>query len=192
MEIFKSNKAVLEFITSQSDTYSQEDYEKVKIWIEEEQRARRGENYTWNEDPSLPAGWKMRTVVTNSNNIREFFMTPDGDHIAGRKKAIEVMRDQGIYDKKDIDKMVKEMKRVSERNQKKPPVQNPDVDGWGPGSVPNQAVEWQGDDSVSHEDDSMSQGYLPHSKHEWMGTPENPALILIAFSPVMMRMRWKI
>ena len=58
----------------------------------------------------------MRTVVTNSSNIREFFMTPDGDHIAGRKKAIEVMRDQGIYDKKDIDKMVKEMKRVTERN----------------------------------------------------------------------------
>jgi len=172
MEIFKSNKAVLDYITSQSDTYSQEDYEKVKIWIEEEQRARRGENYTWNEDPSLPAGWKMRTVVTNSNNIREFFMTPDGDHIAGRKKAIEVMRDQGIYEKKDIDKMVKEMKRVTERNQKKPPVQNPDVDGWGPGSVPNNAGEWQGDDSVSQEDDSMSQGYLPHSKQEWMGTPE--------------------
>jgi len=172
MEIFKSNKAVLDYITSQSDTYSQEDYEKVKIWIEEEQGARRGENYTWNEDPSLPAGWKMRTVVTNSNNIREFFMTPDGDHIAGRKKAIEVMRDQGIYEKKDIDKMVKEMKRVTERNQKKPPVQNPDVDGWGPGSVPNNAGEWQGDDSVSQEDDSMSQGYLPHSKQEWMGTPE--------------------
>jgi len=157
---------VLDYITSQSDTYSQDDYEKVKIWIEEEQRARRGENYTWNEDSSLPAGWKMRTVITNSNNVREFFMTPDGDHIAGRKKAIEVMREQGIYDKKDIDKMVREMKKVTERNQKKPPVHNPEVDGWGPGGVTNsQAVDWQGDDSASQE-------YVNNRKQEWMGTPE--------------------
>jgi len=158
MEIFKSNKAVLDYITSQSDTYSQDDYEKVKLWIEEEQRARRGENYTWNEDSSLPKGWKMRTVITNSNNIREFFMTPDGDHIAGRKKAIEVMREQGIYDRKAIDKMVREMKKVSERNQKKGPAHNPDVDGWGPGGIDPQ-------------DEALSQGYL-HPKQEWIGNPE--------------------
>ena len=35
---------------------------QVKLWIEEEQRERRGNNYTWNDDPSLPVGWKMRTV----------------------------------------------------------------------------------------------------------------------------------
>ena len=56
MEIFKSNKAVLDYISSQSDTYTQEDFDKVKTWIEDEQRARRGENYTWNEDKSLPDG----------------------------------------------------------------------------------------------------------------------------------------
>ena len=81
MEIFKSNKSVLDYIASQSDTYSSEDFEKVgsdilikfpsfhfstqvKLWIEEEQRERRGNNYTWNDDPSLPVGWKMRTVST--------------------------------------------------------------------------------------------------------------------------------
>ena len=56
MEIFKSNKAVLDYISAQSQTYSQEDFDKVKTWIEDEQRARRGENYTWNEDKSLPDG----------------------------------------------------------------------------------------------------------------------------------------
>ena len=56
MEIFKSNKAVLDYISAQSDTYTQEDFDKVKTWIEDEQRARRGENYTWNEDKSLPDG----------------------------------------------------------------------------------------------------------------------------------------
>ena len=29
MEIFKSNKSVLDYIASQSDTYSSEDFEKV-------------------------------------------------------------------------------------------------------------------------------------------------------------------
>merc|ERR1712098_847420 len=80
--------------------------------------------------------------------------------------AIEVMREQGIYDKKDIDKMVKEMKRVTERNQKKPPAHNPEVDGWGPGGASAQA-----DESNSQGEESMSQGYLPPNA-EWMGTPE--------------------
>ena len=57
------------------------------------------------------------------------------------------------------------MKRVTERNQKKPTVHNPEVDGWGPGGVATpQAVDWQGDDSISQE-------YL-QPKQEWMGTPE--------------------
>ena len=56
MEIFKSNKAVLDYITAQSETYTQEDYEKVKIYIEEEQRERRSGNYTWHDSKSLPDG----------------------------------------------------------------------------------------------------------------------------------------
>ena len=56
MEIFKSNKAVLDYITAQSETYTQEDYEKVKIYIEEEQRERRSGNYTWHDSKSLPKG----------------------------------------------------------------------------------------------------------------------------------------
>ena len=108
MEIFKSNKSVLDYIASQSDTYSSEDFEKVwtwswhrmritvyclsganlnfvlsswnqvKLWIEEEQRERRGNNYTWNDDPSLPVGWKIRTVSISSGLLLypiEFFGT---------------------------------------------------------------------------------------------------------------------
>jgi len=159
MEIFKSNKAVLDYISSQSDTYTQEDFDKVKTWIEDEQRARRGENYTWNEDKSLPDGWKMRRVVTNSNNIREFFLTPDGDHIAGRRKAIEVMKDRGIYDQKIIAKMVKEMKRVSEKNHKKSTLgkkqseDDQDGDGWGPGEIPaGSSQDWVEDSNDPNDD----------------------------------------
>jgi hypothetical protein len=59
-------------------------------------------------------------VVTNSRNIREFFLTPDGDQIAGRKKAIEVMREQRV-EKRIIDAQVKKMKQVSFKNQNKRP-----------------------------------------------------------------------
>ena len=48
----------------------------MKLWIEEEQRERRGNNYTWNDDPSLPVGWKMRTVSISSGLLLypvEFF-----------------------------------------------------------------------------------------------------------------------
>jgi len=132
MEIFKSNKSVLDYISSQPEVYSSEDYNKVKQWIEEEQKARRGENYTWNDDASLPKGWKMRTVVTNSNNIREFFLTPEGDHVAGRKKAIEIMKETGSYSKGVIDKMTRKMKQVSDKNSSKKPADR----GWGPGASP--------------------------------------------------------
>ena len=119
MEIFKSNKAVLDFISFQKETYSEEDFQKMKQWIEEEQRARREENYTWDEESDLPEGWKVRSVVTNSKNIREFFLTPEGDQIAGRKKAIEVMNAKGVP-KKIIDAQTTKMKEVSFRNQNKP------------------------------------------------------------------------
>ena len=36
MEIFKSNKSVLDYIASQSDTYSSEDFEKVGLEIDRE------------------------------------------------------------------------------------------------------------------------------------------------------------
>ena len=160
MEIFKSIKAGLDYITSQPETYSQEDYERMKNWIEEEQRSRRGENYEWHDHGSLPQGWKMRKVTTNSNNIREFFLTPDGDHIAGRRKAIEVMKEKGIYDQKIIAKMVKEMKRVSQKNHgkstqcKKKKDDTSDDEGagdeWGQGQLPAGSDDWQ-DDSLSQE-----------------------------------------
>ena len=120
MEIFKSNKAVLDFISAQKDTYTDDDFQKVKLWIEEEQRSRREENYTWDEETFLPPGWKVRSVVTNSKNIREFFLTPEGDQIAGRKKAIEVMRSFGA-EKNIIDAQIRKMKQVSFKNQNKVP-----------------------------------------------------------------------
>merc|ERR1712142_938944 len=120
MEIFKSNKAVLDFISAERETYNEEDFQKMKIWIEEEQRSRREENYTWEEESNLPSGWKVRSVVTNSKNIREFFLTPEGDQIAGRKKAIEVMKQYGAS-KNIVDAQVRKMKQVSFRNQNKVP-----------------------------------------------------------------------
>ena len=120
MEVFKSNKSVLDHILALPDTYSEDDYQKVKEWIEEEQRIRREANYTWHAESNLPPGWKTRSVVTNSNNVREFFLTPDGDQIAGRKKAIEMMRDMGAS-AAIINAQTRKMKQVSTRNQNKVP-----------------------------------------------------------------------
>ena len=72
-------------------------------------------------------------MITNSNNIREFFLHPNGDHISGRKKAIEVMREEGGYEKREFDKMIRKMKQVSDRNQNKPSQHQTSDGGWGPG-----------------------------------------------------------
>ena len=40
IDMFKTNKAVLEFITSQRDTYSQEDIDKIKTFIKERQKSK--------------------------------------------------------------------------------------------------------------------------------------------------------
>ena len=167
MEIFKSNKSVLDYIAAQNDTYSAEDYEKVKLWIEEEQRERRGTNYTWNDDQSLPTGWKMRTVITNSNNIREFFLHPNGDHISGRKKAIEVMREEGGYTKKEYDKMIRKMKQVSNQNQNKEHSRHQTADGgWGPGGARER------EEDLEEEEEEYTSGALPHG-HEGSEEPSH-------------------
>ena len=87
-------------------------------------------------------------VITNSNNIREFFLHPNGDHISGRKKAIEVMREEGGYEKKEFDKMIRKMKQVSDRNQNKPSQHQTSDGGWGPGGHSkkrdNEDDEWRG------------------------------------------------
>ncbi len=90
----------------------------MKQWIEDEQKARREENYTWSEESNLPPGWKVRSVVTNSKNIREFFLTPDGDQIAGRRKAIEVMRENGASQNL-LDAQTRKMKEISNQNSSK-------------------------------------------------------------------------
>ena len=102
----------------------------------------------------------MRKVVTNSNNVREFFLTPDGDHIAGRRKAIEVMKEKGIYDTRIINKMIQEMKSVSKRNQGKSTQANKvkthdssdeeeeaNGDEWGQGQIPAGSQDWQEDNT---------------------------------------------
>jgi hypothetical protein len=75
---------------------------------------------------------QVRSVMTNSRNIREFFLTPDGDQIAGRRKAIEVMRQQRVQ-KRIIDAQVKKMKLVSYKNQNKRP------DDWAAA----EAADWE-------------------------------------------------
>jgi len=170
MEIFKSNKSVLDYIAGQQDTYSQEDFDKVKLWIEDEQRERRGNNYTWEEDASLPAAWKMRSVVTNSKNVREFFLHPNGDHISGRKKAIEVMREEGGYEKKEFDRMIRKMKQVSDRNQNKPSTHQTEDGGWGPGGAAPPPEEWV--EGEGAEEEEYEVGALPFD-HEQSEEPSH-------------------
>ena len=105
-----------------------DDYNKMKQWIEDEQKARREENYTWQQEKNLSPGWKVRAVITNSRNVREFFLTPDGDQIAGRKKAIEVMKENGAS-KSLIDAQTRKMKQISQKNSSKVGPEDFDLEG---------------------------------------------------------------
>ena len=129
----------------------------------------------------------MRSVVTNSRNIREFFLTPDGDQIAGRKKAIEVMRERRV-EKRLIDAQVKKMKMVSYKNQNKQPEEDWAVAEQQPASQYNSSDEeaemedmqmFEAEDGSSHID--LRYQYY----HTWLTTiqPPPPPVQSVDFIP---------
>ena len=58
------------------------------------------------------------------------------------------MREEGGYEKKEFDKMIRKMKQVSDRNQNKPSQHQTSDGGWGPGGSSKDREtdddEWRG------------------------------------------------
>ena len=84
MEMFGGKKAVLDYIASHPDLYTHDDYVKIKQWI----KVWLEEKYTWYEEDILPPGWKVRSVVSSNQQFCEYFLTPSGDQLRGRRKAL--------------------------------------------------------------------------------------------------------
>jgi hypothetical protein len=59
----------------------------------------------WQEDPSLPAGWKTRQHFRDgqANKIDTYFLAPDGMQFRSKWKVVEFMESSGSYSQAEID-----------------------------------------------------------------------------------------
>lgn len=59
------------------------------------------------DDPTVPAGWKVAWTTTSDNRSKIAFMSPDKKIFHSRKAALQHMMTEGTYDPADIVKMTK-------------------------------------------------------------------------------------
>ena len=64
-----------------------------------------GQPIVWQEDPTLPAGWKTRQHYREGggNKVDTYFMAPDGSQFRSKWKIVEHMEASGHYSQADID-----------------------------------------------------------------------------------------
>ena len=64
-----------------------------------------GQPIVWQEDPTLPAGWKTRQHYREGggNKVDTYFMAPDGSQFRSKWKIVEHMETSGHYSQADID-----------------------------------------------------------------------------------------
>jgi len=108
LEIFKSNKAALDYMSY--NNYSDHEIDQFKLLTEDQQKWRRAENFNWETEEGLPEGWKTRSTKCSNKKIRVFLLAPDGSQITGRRQAIDYMLLEG-YPVHDIDKMMKSLRK---------------------------------------------------------------------------------
>jgi len=104
---FHSRQTVLDQIIKEG--YPQVYIDKVRSKIPIGRKKRRKKNTAdvkWIEnDPTVPANWKMRIVTCSDGHAVTFFLTPEGLTIKGRKAALQHMTKTGLYDSKDTELM---------------------------------------------------------------------------------------
>jgi len=104
---FHSRQTVLDHIIKEG--YPQVYIDKVRSKIPLGRKKRRKKNTAdvkWIEnDPTVPANWKMRIVTCSDGHAVTFFLTPEGLTIKGRKAALQHMTKTGLYDSKDTELM---------------------------------------------------------------------------------------
>ena len=114
---FRSKWKVVEYMEA-SGAYCQEDIDWVKNSIttpkpdsssvavikERSDKLKR----EWKEDdPTVPAGWKVAWTTTSDNRAKIAFMSPDKKIFHSRKSALQHMLAAGTYEQQDIEKMTK-------------------------------------------------------------------------------------
>ena len=67
----------------------------------------RGQPIIWQDDPTLPAGWKTRQHFRDNghghNKVDTYYMAPDGSQFRSKWKIVEYMESSGAYCQEDID-----------------------------------------------------------------------------------------
>ena len=65
----------------------------------------RGQPIIWQDDPTLPAGWKTRQHYREGagNKVDTYYMAPDGSQFRSKWKIVEYMEASGAYCRADID-----------------------------------------------------------------------------------------
>merc|ERR1719410_1584505 len=67
----------------------------------------RGQPIIWQDDPTLPAGWKTRQHFRDNghghNKVDTYYMAPDGSQFRSKWKIVEYMESSGGYSQADID-----------------------------------------------------------------------------------------
>ena len=93
---FKSFLKAHEYLQS-NGRYDKSNVEDLKMLCDEKATERRQGDSSWEEDPSVPRGWKMRVMVEGkAKSEKEFFLAPDGRQFPGRRVALKTMVDEGF------------------------------------------------------------------------------------------------
>ena len=68
------------------------------------------EGHQWEEDDTVPEGWKVRRVPQKDNTELEFFLTEAGKQINGRRPAIDFALKED-YDEDTVNALMKGLKK---------------------------------------------------------------------------------
>ena len=99
--IYESFSSVFEMMKS-SSVYDEEDAQKLKVFMEEKSSIRRQKFEIWNDDETLPVGWKMRK--TTGKVGKYFYLSPEGNQFGSRRAALVHMIKEN-HEKEDINFM---------------------------------------------------------------------------------------
>ena len=76
------------------DKLTEKEVARFEQLMAEEASSSRKEHYKWEEDESLPPGWKMRTG--KDKLVKEFFLAPDQTQYTSRRVAYQAVIRQGL------------------------------------------------------------------------------------------------
>jgi hypothetical protein len=69
-----------------------------------------GEDAEWQQDYSVPDGWKVKEFLTKAGQKLEHIQSPSGVFFPGRKAAVEWMREQSQWGQDDVELMQSKLK----------------------------------------------------------------------------------